>query len=114
MEKVIVTVQKYGNMSAATVPVALVEALETGRVTPGATLLMPAFGGGLTYCSLLVRWGERVTPLGRSPLALPPVTQSALEMVNDIRARQDPHGRSREGLMAPAFAETCATSGQEV
>jgi 3-oxoacyl-[acyl-carrier-protein] synthase III len=106
MEKVMVTVQKYGNMSAATVPVALVEALEEGRIRPGATLLMPAFGGGLTWCSLLVRWGERVTPLGHSTLELPPPTQSALEMVNAIRAHQDPHGRSLAGLMAPAFAES--------
>lgn len=106
MEKVIVTVQKYGNMSAATVPVALVEALEAGRVRPGATLLMPAFGGGLTYCSLLVKWGQRVTPIGTSDMALPPATRSALEMVNDIRSHQDPHGRSLPGLMAPAFAES--------
>jgi 3-oxoacyl-[acyl-carrier-protein] synthase III len=105
MDKVIVTVQKYGNMRAATVPVALVEALEQGRITPGATLLMPAFGGGLTYCSLLVQWGSRVTPLGTSPVALPPATESALTMVNRIRARQDPHGRSAAGLMAPTFAE---------
>jgi len=104
MEKVIVTVQKYGNMSAATVPVALVEALELGRVKPGSWMLMPAFGGGLTYCSLLVKWGARVTPLGTSDLTLPPATQTALEMVNAIRAGQDPHGRSKAGLMAPAFA----------
>jgi 3-oxoacyl-[acyl-carrier-protein] synthase-3 len=108
MERVIVTVEKYGNMSAATVPVALVEALEAGRVKPGATLLMPAFGGGLTYCSLLVKWGQRVTPLGSSPMSLPPLTRTALEMVNDIRSHQDPHGRSLEGLMAPTFAENYA------
>lgn len=105
MEKVIVTVQKYGNMSAATVPVALVEALETGRVTPGSWILMPAFGGGLTYCSLLVKWGARTTPLGRSAMELPPSTRTALEMVNEIRAGQDPHGRSLAGLMAPTFVE---------
>jgi 3-oxoacyl-[acyl-carrier-protein] synthase III len=110
MEKVIVTVQKYGNMSAATVPVALVEALETGRVKPGSWILMPAFGGGLTYCSLLVRWGQRVTPIGVSDAVLPPCEQTALEMVNAVRAAQDPHGRSFQGLMAPAFAETRAGS----
>ncbi len=109
MERVIVTVQKYGNMSAATVPVALVEALEGGRVSPGSTLLMPAFGGGLTYCSLLVKWGERVTPIGQSSMELPPLTRSALEMVNDIRSHQDPHGRSLDGLMTPTFAESYAT-----
>jgi 3-oxoacyl-[acyl-carrier-protein] synthase III len=105
MEKVIVTVQKYGNMSAATVPVALVEALESGRVQPDSWILMPAFGGGLTYCSLLVKWGTRVTPLGTSDAALPPATRTALEMVNTIRAGQDPHGRSKAGLMAPVFTE---------
>ncbi len=108
MDRVVVTVEKYGNMSAATVPVALVEALEAGRVKPGATLLMPAFGGGLTYCSLLVKWGQRVTPLGTSPMTLPPLTHTALEMVNTIRSHQDPHGRSLEGLMAPTFAESFA------
>ena len=105
MERVIVTVHKYGNMSAATVPVGLVEAIETGRVKPGSLLLLPGFGGGLTYASLLVRWGDRVTPLGKSDAELPPCTQTALEMVNAIRARQDPHGRSERGLMRPVFAE---------
>ncbi|MBV9725726.1 MAG: ketoacyl-ACP synthase III, partial [Gammaproteobacteria bacterium] len=51
MERVYVNVQRYGNMSAATVPVALCEALEEGRVRPGALLLMPGFGGGLSYCA---------------------------------------------------------------
>jgi 3-oxoacyl-[acyl-carrier-protein] synthase-3 len=106
MERVMVTVHKYGNMSAATVPVALVEALEDGRVTPGAKILMPAFGGGLTYCSLLVQWGERITPLGTSDRDLPPCTQTALEMVNDVRKIHDAHGSSNAGLMAPAFVET--------
>ena len=105
MDKVMVTVQKYGNMSAATVPVALVEALEEGRVKPGGLILMPAFGGGLTYCSLLVRWGSRVTPLGTSDRELTPCAETALDMVNRIRTKQDPNGHSREGLMAPVFVE---------
>ncbi len=105
MERVMVTVQKYGNMSAATVPVSLVEALKEGRVKPGSLLLMPGFGGGLTYGALLVKWGERVTPLGESSLQMPAATQTALEMVNAVRATQDPGGRSRAGLQAPLFAE---------
>ena len=113
MEKVIVTVQKYGNMSAATVPVALVEALDASRVRPGDLILMPAFGGGLTWCALLVRWGERVVPLGHSDKALPHNPRSALEMVNAIRAGQDPHGRSRSGLMAPEFVEDRQARGPE-
>ena len=105
MEKVMLTVQRYGNMSAATVPVALVEALREGKVKPGSLLLMPGFGGGLTFGSLLVRWGDRVTPLGESDIAFPPSEKTALEIVNEVRAQQDPHGRSEAGLMSPVFAE---------
>ncbi len=105
MERVMLTVEKYGNMSAATVPVALVEALSEGRIEPNSWILMPAFGGGLTYCSLLVKWGDRVTPLGESPDELPPCTESALELVNRVRGNQDPHGRSKDGLLSPTFPE---------
>ena len=80
-ERVFVNVQRYGNMSAATVPVALVEALEEGRVVPGSLLLMPAFGAGLTWCAHLVRWGDRITPLGTTDVELPPCDKTALELV---------------------------------
>ncbi len=85
MERVFVNVQRYGNMSAATVPVALCEALEAGRVKPGAWLLTPAFGGGLTFCAHLIRWGERVTPLGSSDVELPPCAATGLELVQAVR-----------------------------
>ena len=87
-EKVFVNVHRYANMSAATVPVALVEALEEGRVRPGALLLLPAFGAGLTWCAHVVRWGERVAPLGRSEVELPACEKSGLELVNELRARK--------------------------
>ena len=88
LDKVFLTVQKYGNMSAATAPVALVEAVEEGRVLPGSLVLMPAFGGGLTVSAHLLRWGARVSPLDVSTAQLPPCTKSALELVNEIRARK--------------------------
>ncbi|MSR00201.1 MAG: ketoacyl-ACP synthase III [Gammaproteobacteria bacterium] len=81
MERVFVNVQRYGNMSAATVPVALCEALEAQRIQAGSLLLMPAFGAGLTFCAHLLRWGERITPMGQSNATLPPLTLSALELV---------------------------------
>jgi 3-oxoacyl-[acyl-carrier-protein] synthase-3 len=87
-EKVFVNVERYGNMSAATVPVALVEALEEGRVRPGAHLLLPGFGAGLTWCAHLVRWGARTSPLGTADAALPPCEKSGLELVNELRARK--------------------------
>jgi 3-oxoacyl-[acyl-carrier-protein] synthase-3 len=111
MDKVFLTVQKYGNMSAATVPVALVDAVEAGRVQPGSTVLMPGFGGGLTLCSHLVRWGDRVTPLAASDAELPPCDRTALELVNDIRARKGAYDASEPGLLWPRFAETDAARG---
>jgi 3-oxoacyl-[acyl-carrier-protein] synthase-3 len=80
-ERVFVNVHRYGNMSAATVPVALVEALEEGRLQPGGTLLMPAFGAGLTWCAHLVKWGDRVTPKGTSDVELAPCHETALELI---------------------------------
>ena len=88
MERVFVTVERYGNMSAATVPVALCEALEAGRVRPGALLLMPGFGGGLSFCAHAVRWGGRTTALGSSTVELPPSERTALELIKDCLARK--------------------------
>jgi len=56
MEKVVLTVQKYGNTSAASVPMALDVAVRDGRVQKGQLLLLEAFGGGLTWGSALVRF----------------------------------------------------------
>jgi 3-oxoacyl-[acyl-carrier-protein] synthase-3 len=87
-DKVFLTVQKYGNMSSATAPVALVEAVEEGRVAPNSLVLMPAFGGGLTLSAHLIRWGERLTPLEQSDAELAPTTKTALDIVNEIRAQK--------------------------
>jgi len=88
MERVFVNIERYGNMSAATVAVALCEALEEGRVAPGALLLLPGFGGGLTYCAHLVRWGSRTRPLGTSSVELPPNDRSALAILRDLHERK--------------------------
>jgi len=87
-ERTFVNVQRYGNMSAGTVPVALVEAVEAGRIAPGARLLMPAFGAGLTWCAHLARWGSRTTPRATSDAGLPPVQHSGLELVQALMARR--------------------------
>jgi 3-oxoacyl-[acyl-carrier-protein] synthase-3 len=86
--KLFLTVQKYGNMSSATAPVALVEAVEEGRVPPGGLVLMPAFGGGLTLSAHLIRWGGRVSPLAVSDAELPPCPKTALELVQQIRTQK--------------------------
>jgi 3-oxoacyl-[acyl-carrier-protein] synthase-3 len=55
-DKVCVNIHKYGNTSAASIPLALDEAIQAGRVKPGDLLLLCAFGGGLTWGSALIRW----------------------------------------------------------
>ncbi len=54
--KVFVNLHKYGNTSAASIPIALTEAVEEGRLKPGDLVLMVAFGGGFTWASALMRW----------------------------------------------------------
>lgn len=56
MSQVVLTIEKYGNTSAATVPVALDEAVRDGRIQRGQLLLLEAFGGGWTWGSALVRF----------------------------------------------------------
>jgi 3-oxoacyl-[acyl-carrier-protein] synthase-3 len=56
MDRVFVNIEKYGNMSSATVPIALDEAAEQGRLKPGDNVLMVAFGAGFTWASSVLRW----------------------------------------------------------
>ncbi len=56
MEKVFTNLDRYGNTSAASIPIALDEAAQAGRLRPGSLVLLLAFGGGLTWGSVLIRW----------------------------------------------------------
>ena len=56
MEKVKVNLDKYGNMSAASIPVALDEALKEGKIKRGDNIVLVGFGGGLTWGSTLIKW----------------------------------------------------------
>ncbi|MCH8501464.1 MAG: ketoacyl-ACP synthase III [Aliidiomarina sp.] len=81
-EKTMVNIQKYGNTSSATLPIAYTEALETGMVKPGDSIISAVFGGGLTCGAGLIKWGERVTPLQNNQLTLEQgADQSALDLI---------------------------------
>jgi 3-oxoacyl-[acyl-carrier-protein] synthase III len=56
MEKVYVNVDRYGNTSSASIPIALNEAIESGRVKEGSTVMMVAFGAGFTWASMVIRF----------------------------------------------------------
>jgi 3-oxoacyl-[acyl-carrier-protein] synthase-3 len=55
-EKVFVNLEKYGNTSAASIPIALYEAREAGKIKPGDTVAIIGFGGGLTWASCIMKW----------------------------------------------------------
>jgi 3-oxoacyl-[acyl-carrier-protein] synthase-3 len=55
-EKVVLTIDRHANTSAASIPLALAEAAHDGRIKPGHLVLMEAMGGGFTWGSALVRW----------------------------------------------------------
>lgn len=56
MEKIHVNIDRYGNTSAASIPIALDEAVRAGKLKPGDVVILVAFGGGLTWGSALVEW----------------------------------------------------------
>ncbi|MEE8305679.1 MAG: ketoacyl-ACP synthase III [Gammaproteobacteria bacterium] len=74
-------IEHYGNTSAASIPIALCEALEQDRVQAGQLILFTAFGAGLTRASMLVRWGPRTKPLGQSKAELAACECSGLELI---------------------------------
>jgi 3-oxoacyl-[acyl-carrier-protein] synthase-3 len=62
-EKVYSNVERYGNTSAASIPIALCEAIREGRVHLGANLVMVGFGAGLSWGAAVVQWGVDATPV---------------------------------------------------
>jgi 3-oxoacyl-[acyl-carrier-protein] synthase-3 len=55
-DQVLINIDKYGNTTGGTIPIALDEAVETGRLKNNDLLLLAAFGGGFTWGSVLIRW----------------------------------------------------------
>lgn len=80
-DRVFTNLQKYGNTSSASIPLAMCEALEEGRIAAGAKLLCTAFGAGLTSAAVALSWGERTEALEHSERALPECGLSALELL---------------------------------
>src|SRR3989442_14586557 len=68
MEKFVVHIQEYGNTSAASVPLALFEAVQSGRIHAGDRLVLAAFGGGFTYAACALVLGREVLHTSLSPL----------------------------------------------
>ena len=84
MEKMIVNLDKYGNTSAGSIPIALTEALEENKVKPNSKMLFLAFGGGLTGAAAIIDWGSKVTSIKTSDATLPDSDKTALELIKEI------------------------------
>jgi len=56
MERFMINLDRYGNTSAASIPIALDEAVKEGRIEEGDNILLEAFGGGLTWGAALIKW----------------------------------------------------------
>ena len=68
-ERAVVTLDRHGNTSAASIPLALAEAADAGRLHPGDLVLLAGFGAGMSVASALVRWSGAAEPRRPSPAA---------------------------------------------
>jgi 3-oxoacyl-[acyl-carrier-protein] synthase III len=102
-EKFFMNIHKYGNTSAASVPLALVEAIEEGRCKPGDTLALVAFGAGLTWASAIVHFGG-------------PDEGIATSMVNEffLIARAKYLARRTVGVMQGIATNTLVALGERI
>ncbi|SFB97910.1 ketoacyl-ACP synthase III [Pseudoalteromonas denitrificans] len=80
-EKVMVNIQNYGNTSAATIPIALCEAVEQGMIKPNSKIMSAAFGAGLTWAASYIQWGDRITPINKSSVQLSECEKTGLELI---------------------------------
>ena len=83
-------VHRYGNTSAASIPTALVDALEEGEISGGETAVFTAVGAGLTWGACVVRLGERITPIQTSDAKLPDFDGTATDTIRKAIQYQVP------------------------
>jgi len=63
MDRFVVNIEKYGNTSTASIPIAVAEAVEAGRIKPNDKIVVVGFGGGLTWAAALIEWAVEPTPI---------------------------------------------------
>lgn len=82
---VIMNIGTNGNTAAASIPMALTDALAQGRIRGGDIVVQTGFGGGATWGSTVMRWGDRVEPLGYSDAELAPCDKTVFELLQSNR-----------------------------
>jgi len=84
-EKVFLNIANHGNTSAASVPMALADAVSAGCIEPGGHVVLTAFGGGVTWASAVFRWGDRTSPITTSGAELPATEASVFDLLQPNR-----------------------------
>jgi 3-oxoacyl-[acyl-carrier-protein] synthase-3 len=106
-DKVFINVDRYGNTSAASIPIALCEAIEEGRVNEGDNLVMVGFGGGLTWAATVVHMGVLETLPRLVAWRFVPVGSLSLEeMKVTARAAMDFLAFKASALLLPLYSKT--------
>lgn len=85
LDRVMINIDTHGNSAAASIPMALSDALAQGRLRPGDIVVQTAFGGGVTWGSTVMRWGQRVEPIGHANIELPPCDKTVFELLSPNR-----------------------------
>jgi 3-oxoacyl-[acyl-carrier-protein] synthase-3 len=100
LSRFVVNIERYGNTSTASIPIALTEAVEAGRVHPGDHLVLVAFGAGLTWGALTLQWvtPERPVPARRRRM------RSLRSLLARLRSTVRRLARWLEGLLWGAAA----------
>tara|TARA_B100000427_G_scaffold290506_1_gene266781 strand:- start:2292 stop:3401 length:1110 start_codon:yes stop_codon:yes gene_type:complete len=91
--KVFSNIENLGNTGAASIPMAISDALDSNRINPGDIVVLSAFGGGVTWGSIVMRWGERTERLKIHDGELPPTDASVFEILEpNLRFFAELHG----------------------
>jgi len=107
LERFVVCLQEYGNTSAASVPIALCEAINAGRIGPGDNLVMVGFGAGLTWAALALKWSVpparalAAVSLGQHPQARSAGSPPADPAAHTTRRQAPPALTGPRGLCWP-------------
>uniref|UniRef100_UPI0035E3FDA3 beta-ketoacyl-ACP synthase III n=1 Tax=Thermoflexus sp. TaxID=1969742 RepID=UPI0035E3FDA3 len=107
MEKVFLNLDRYGNTSAASIPIAFAEAMAQGRIREGDNLLLIGFGAGLTWAGAVVRYGvrpeDRPIPVENWPVQLP-VSLPDLNRLEPVRQAKVMALRARRQILQTAMS----------
>ena len=83
MDKIVVRIDEYANTSAASIPLALCDALADGTIKPGMIILTATFGAGLTCGAGIIKWGDQVAPANNSDKSIPEFDGTVFDLMAD-------------------------------